>query len=613
MADDVIDRIEELRPDARPWWLRWVDRYQSRADGPFVEALISPLGVALADLTPALAAKEASRFEGTQRVRFRTGLLPRLKLGTVFRDGVVVDSLPSPERTFQLDRAEVTVCSLADNPSETPEGWGQFPYRFLNRGEYPLGGDFLGSKVVVARGRGFTLILPCHEVFRALYAPHREIALTLTAGPWDAVEPTLEEGALPSLGWGRVADPRRTGILPDGNWRIALRKEIDDRFAEVLANLILSESGRRAANAIYRGSLGAFDSSPQHLHAEMPFDRLGRIEVRCMRLPTDKNKFLAFEITAVEWPRPNTKVFLSRENDGTEGRTTTPSLEERPYLTRKAATGEEPTSVTSDEDPSRARPRVSMAADAPRWLNGPRVIKLAKDHSFKYRAHSWVRPSEPPGRAGAGQATSGQGEVAIADYAGSERYAISTRFREVAEVLSGLVRTGRIESWRTVPPARGRMWHGHFQVWRVPLVRSRRTNRDRSWSFIDPVQRRRRGALVCRIVCRGHSVYWVELEVRENEGGFKALVFQTMDENPVDAVTKLLRCVAQRRGVWPAVEVLRAEASVLTAMAWSHSHVAAEGSVTQGARLNGVRALEVIQRVASGGPDASAVPTPARE
>lgn len=132
-------------------------------------------------------------------------------------------------------------------------------------------------------------------------------------------------------------------------------------------------------------------------------------------------------------------------------------------------------------------------------------------------------------------------------------------------------------------------------------MRCRQTNRDSHWSYIDCRQGRRRGALVCRIRYRGDTLYWIELEVRESEGGLKALVFRTRDQNPDACIAALLKCAARHRGVWPAVSDLHAEAPVREALTWSHSHVAVENGATAGksVRLNGARMLAIIDRVAS--------------
>lgn len=565
---------------------------------PTVEVLLSSLGAEPSDLPRLRLQDELERCDFAGPVRVHTGLMPRLKLGAIFRDGVLVDNLPAPLRVFSFDHSS-TIClhSIREDLKPAPEGWpDQSPYRILNKFEYPLGARYLDSNCLVASNDDYTLVIPCHEVLRALYAPHRELALALTTGPWQQFD-RLARGPQGRLqGWSRVADPERTGILEDGNWHITLRKKVHDRHAACVANLVLNPVGLRAATSIHSHLMKC-----PYIRAELPFGPLPlRIAARCAPLRTGTNRFLALEIVDIEWPLPPLKLFVSRENDGREGEATTPSDERKPYLTSHIAELEDdPVPVTADEDPSWAARGWKFCSDGPRWLNGPEVIKAPKEHSFTYAGQAWAKAAERPPRASGGDAVFGTSSAAAADYRAGDRHDLSGRLLEVTAMFAELEQSGGIDRWWTVAPRGGGMWHGDLQVWRMVAIRRRRslTNAVRAWSFVDPGQQRARGVLVCGISCDGSNVYWMEVEVRPSEGGMKSLVFRTQDKDePHRTIRALLKCCSRRRGIWPAADALRAEAMVSGSEAWSHSRVGSTGE--QPSRLNAARALAVIRRVA---------------
>ncbi len=138
------------------------------------------------------------------------------------------------------------------------------------------------------------MILPCFEIFRALYAPHEEIALALLTGPWD-------------LQWPQVANPDHTCILPDGNWQIGLRRRILNMHAPLLANLILSPAGKAAANGVYSGWPRSWPRAATSTRSRSIGSSMNRGSVAFTRIAID----FAICATSIEWVKRLRKKSLS--------------------------------------------------------------------------------------------------------------------------------------------------------------------------------------------------------------------------------------------------------------------------------------------------------------
>jgi len=552
---DHIDKIKQF-PDGC-WWIRWVDKYHvfhKRTSSPAVEVVISPLDASR--ISQANLKTIISENPKTVRIPLSTGMIPRLKLGTVFQDGVPICDLPLESTVFTLDTEKhpPAICKISDSLNPVPDNWkSNSPYRVMNLWEYPLIG-FLESKCVVAKAETQTVILPCHEIFRTLYAPYQKIALAFTSGPW-RISQVSEEGT-----WSQVVNPKFTGPIDPQTWQVVMRKDIPDRFAEVLANLTSHPLGIAAANEIYAHSLGSGNAG--FLHAAIPFDsKQLRIEARYLELRKKPAKYLVMEITAIEWPHPSVRILKGRDNSNQLGKVRTPVEKPKPFAGMNRPVDVEPdrpVPVDSNEDPGNDAGVVNFICDGPKWLSPPHIQTLEKEESFTYLGLRTVNKEESVVDVSPGRGVPGC-YLGRAAYSEKERRDPSNRFTEVEQMLNSLLAKKKINAWNVVASETAPAFSGKLPVWRFPAKLSNNKCAEfQPWSFLDKKREYRRRALVCSIRYQGNVVYWLEVEVGA-QGGIKSLLFISGVDNTYSLINKLLQICTKSRGVWPEDKDLRKE------------------------------------------------------
>jgi len=564
----AVDRIEEFPKDGRLWWIRWVDHYQvpHRATATSsVEVLLEPLDTSLGQLRKiSLKSLFKSQDHAQQNpVRVLTGYIPRLVIGTVFQDGVEVGCLPLSTESFKIQAPSISVHGVKDEIPSKPEWW-TFAYRVINRGDYQLQ-SFPDSKAVVIDSDSAVLVI------------------ALTSGPWEHTASS-------------VLVPEETGIRKDGRWQIVLRRDIRNQHANILANLWLSDVGRTAANSIYKSFLSK--AGPAHMAVSFPFHLSQlHLEAKGVWLEGSPAKFLALQITGMEWPVKIETVY-QRQNSGDKGKTQTQTDKPKPYST----TGTQPAvdeegiiDANSAEDPSAASEATGFHLEAIDWIDEPKLIKAQKLESFKYSESGTKNDEESLQGVSPGEKWHGGTSSGSATYSAHERRDPSKRFAEIAHMLDRLKSSGSIQHWDVVPHPNPFLSVGPLSVWHFPKTLPG-SKKEISFSFLDSTTRRRRGALVCELRYKGHIVYWLEIEVSPNGGGFRSLVFAAPLAIRNQSIHHVIRIAAQKRGVWPDADDITHGTGVSWAEFWQHSYIG-KTAKTKG-RLNEARALEAIANVA---------------
>ncbi|WP_238631256.1 hypothetical protein [Ectothiorhodospira sp. 9905] len=465
--------------------------------------------------------------------------------------------------------------------------WWQYPYRAINRRDYHLGDLAVAGKsqVVVVESADFVIVIPCHEVFRTMYAPHSHIALALTSGPWDLTKT-------------QVIAPEGTGKLADGRWGITLRRTIGDIYANHLANLCIPETGIAAANGIYTHLLK--DEGAGYLNAPIPFNLYKlRLSARGLWLKGEPPKFLALNIVAMDWPDAPPLV-IHRDNSGMKGETQTPIAKDKPYS--KPGTPPPPDDnglidTNSQEDPIETAPLTTFTLPSVLWGNLPPWTRKPKDESFIYEGRPNGDTGPEVGSVSPGVSWSGDTDSGASAYSASSmrNRDVSQRFSEVIDMFEMLQRTGAIQSWSAIPHPRPHLHIDSLPLWHFPL-RTKDSNRFIPFGYIERQERRARGALVCELQLGDETIYWLEIEVRHNEAGRKALVYTVAEEFFETATLKLLELAALNRGKWLPCDELIEFAGVSMAEPWKHSYIG-RSRQRGGGRLNEGRALDTITRV----------------
>ncbi|MCK2127746.1 hypothetical protein MX652_13725 [Thauera aromatica] len=595
MPEPTVDRIDEFPKDGRLWWVRWVDRYHVPKGGtatPGVEVLLSPLDISLRDLRNAnpqeiAAARNPAHGLAPVRIPVFTGFLPRLPLGLVFLDGVEVANIPLESARFDIHEFSVAVRDTQDELSNKP-AWRKYPYRVINRGDYYLGDfpDARKSKAVVVESSDAVIVIPCHEIFRTMYAPHSDIAWALTAGPWEFTKTN-------------VVAPDGTGLRDDGRWQVTLRRRIKDDFGPTLANLCNADIGKAAANGIYAGLLQ--NDGPGFLTAPFPFS-LGRLtfQARGLWLDGEPKKFLVLQLLSMDWPS-SPELVTFRDNCAKKGEIQTPIEKDRPFASPSAITHADEDGIVdanSQEDPSASSAVTTFVVPAIEWRNIPKQVKEAKKESFIYRGRPRSEAEREFERASPGTEWMGDTDSGSGAYSSesSGRRDVSQRFEEVMKLFDRLHSTGRVESWSIIPHPRPLLHMDEVPLWHFP-VRAKDTKQFLAFSYLHRKEQQRRGALLCELRLNRKTIYWLEIEVRSGEPGRKALLYTVSEQGLIPATNLLLESAARNRGVWPQTDELAQFPGVWTAATWRHTYVN-KPKKGKGGRLNENRALATLADVA---------------
>ncbi len=594
--------------DGHLWWLRWFDHpaYDGVTSTYTVAVALSRLpAVARSDDLPVLDAGLVAAAGPQITRRVQTGLIPVLAIGTVYRNGCPVGLLwANPEPfTFERSRCAVEVLAIREPASDDllPLWAGDRPGLALSRAAYALRGfdDSLCLRISALDGSGRQLVLPCPEVFRSLLAPHRTIALALTNGPWEHTRK-------------QVVHDEGTHVRRGGAWRVALAGGVGPAHAVTISNLILNPVGRRVANEVWAAIITPSklprdrerdDARPRparfgRLRARLPFDwDVLDVTVCGVRPSTVADAWIGLRIVSLTWPPPPKgpprDVWWVPWKDTRPGATRVPVDEPRPYGgVRETHADEGAGRVLSDVDPSLGSQAVPMEAPGLLWTNPPRLHRASKAVSRIYTGRPRRKRNQETGALSAGNAVPGPTGAATAQARTRALQPGSARFAEVLRMFDRLSRDGSIASYGIVSPGPQDAEHrGRIAAWKCPRP-PRGRGRPSLWFRLDLEQEVTRAALVCAVRLDGGTLYWIELELRKNEHGYRSLLFAAGEEALYDAIPALLRIAVRQRGIWPEAEALIIETGVLAAESWTHSQI--DGM------LNEQRAYKAMQAVIAG-------------
>lgn len=437
-------------------------------------------------------------------------------------------------------------------------------------------------------------MLPCNEIFRIIYAPHRSIALAFTNGPWGK---TLTEVVH------RKPD-RPTKVNADGTWHVSLAGGVGREHAAVLGNLVLGQEGREVANRVWRAILDPSSymrglkasgrrspmSLPGRLRAPIPFDfDVLEIDVQGFKPRADVEAWVGLRIEAFAWPPPPLgppKVIHWRPwKDTRRGKNQTPIDAPPPYSKLREEVGSQgDTPVDPNVDPSKDSQGRLIQAPGATQRNLPWLKRAPKDISHIYTGPPRKRTSKPVGTLSAGNAVSGLTGAAMAQVSTETPKPGSTRFGEVLAMFDRLYVAKQIQGLSIVQPGPQETENrGAVAAWRMPVPQNTKFRRN-PWYKVDT--NTVRSAMVCALRLKESDIYWIEIEMKANESGYCSLIFTFLEDSLNSVIAALLRIAVQKRGVWPNSNHLSDEAGVYKAAKWMHSQI--------GGHLNGKRALSTI-------------------
>jgi len=597
----MSERIRAFPADGERWWIRWVDGFflpRDQEAGRQVHVVLSKIPARYRSV-PAnqlprsvLHGKHpADEFS----IPVSVGMIPRLVIGGVFRDGRLVDIIDGDTQTFSFERANTNYRVLNINPElwAEPSDVPNVTEYLVPKDVYPLHGEFQASSCVSLESNGKRLLVPCFEVLRQWFCPQQTIAHAIFGGPWRQM---LEE----------VFKTDQTGKNDIGEYEITVRSRIHPELRDILASLYFSYQGQRAASNIYTQLLAR--PSRTKLRVGFPFEWNNLdIEAQCVQLKRAPPTYLALRLTRMSSPWAGETIgVVSQHASWRHEDTPTETRSGGGYRSSSPQVEEPPGDVVQRPEPHKEAERDTIAAPTLAWFDAsnPKELERAQQYetdgpSIQAHDEDEATEFESPGPAGRGQDAVGRTE-----YLAIENAERIERFEEVVEMLNRLEEQGAIQGWHVLPHPEQVVRRGSWPVWRIPARQRNDGKLDGrfTWPFLDKREMsRQRSALVCQIETELETVIWIELERREEETGFRYIVFRPETDEINYHVFEALKGAAYTSGSWPHVHELVKQSSMMNAVITQHTYVGRQdesGSVIQ--ILNEQRAHQKIVDVIHG-------------
>ncbi|MEP7371698.1 MAG: hypothetical protein ABI659_05655 [Nitrosospira sp.] len=578
------EKILEFPDDDAFWLVKWIDEFRI----PHLGTRSASVGVILQKLPftkiqdlHALRAEDLLQILGhrnkDQTVQvFRQkpvmpGILPLLYIGEIFHKKVKVGELPTRRARLGLLNGGQEGIELAlGEPIQAPPGWKkERPHYLLNKYEYSTSTVFHmmpRSRCLIIKHGGITYVIPRMTIFKTFYACHTELAKAFCNGPWP--ERLQDVICLSDFESGLKTE------AVSGQWNVILQTLVPDRFAELLALYYFDPFARACAESIYSKSLqdrGARMQEPWYATAQIPFmpsTKKLSLDVRGFQLRSwykdkeeggvERQKFLVTEIAGCTWPNYIPDIGYERSNSGQKGARQTWAEGSRPYKKTPQGQPSGPdTGVDSEHDADANSPATHMNAAEFSWLNPPRKHKLQKNSSKQYPDSDDPPPRPTPdnkistGGHSHQQDTNGKGEAEITVREPEKR------FDHIYEVLQSLADKKFITSMQVYPcPIHGkRIWRGSHDCWsftdesRKHGYRPRRGWRLVEYDAEDFRNCKYRSALVIKLEINSKPHYWIEIECRSKEGGYRSPLLSNINGDATQIIAEALEIIVEKNGI----------------------------------------------------------------
>src|SRR5579885_3489434 len=499
-------------------------------------------------------------------VEVGVGMMPYLKIGTIWMNGKRIHSPDYETRTFENVHAsrELTPAMYA-SASFTDEENGN-PHRrhfYIPFREYSFFDDGLRARMLVvhvshagADSSNVTLLVPCVEVARFYYFNSTTMTSALLSGE-----------ALTDHDRGLFnPDPLLTFYDAEtGAGYVRLRQRMRDSDAAVIGRVALSEYALSRAEAIYESVVMNFNNDGHFtMDAYPPFTEATTWKVHGQTIRSgSKTFFLVFSIDTCSGLLPFRKLYYTRDNDGRSDDEYDP---ERPIAwsgpnkprMHKPAAGERERGIRFDDEPTKTDPITEVTLEANRFTAlTEKPEKIEKDECH-YRAAVMRRQTELGGKDfGMGDGTARETELSPIHLAVKEEQRRNDvrrsdllehtleNFREVLTHLAGMdgvtITSVRVSDNGEYPDDGDRSY--------MPIVSA--------WSYMSRRRQERRQVMIAEETFNGRYFYLFEIGKRprrgESEETFTSLILHNAEGVPlgIEVIILVLRICAEREGVWP--------------------------------------------------------------
>jgi len=571
-------KILDFPDDDHLWLIKWIDEFRlphlrtrSTSVGVVLQQLSARDYAELAsvradDLSHILGKRNQAEAPALRTARLLVGSLPLIEIGQIYKEGTRVGQLPTVMNALALDNNDETEISIGDS-SPAPPGWkADLPHKILNAfeyyGVYPRMAKSRCQVIRVQRDNvTYEFIIPRATIFKAFYAQHTEIAKAFCKGPWseryeDVICMHDFESGL------------KTQVSAGGQWDIVLETLVPSTFAAPLALLHFDEYAQKCAESIYTNSLSdraGKSDTPWYASAKIPYlpvDEPFRMRVKCLPLRgwASIKKFVVTSIVGTSWPSHLPIVAHGRRNSGDKGIVQIRVDGPAPFTVRPSDEQNETnpgTSIDAGEDGSQQSDIRHLPTDDWIWLNEPTMIKLVKLSSKIYEGGRPAKQTNGGDQVSTGEHTHQQGGLVRGEASVLVR-APQMRFEHIIKVMTQLRGEGRIDDIRVVPVANA--WQhgsrGGRDCWSFIAEDTAKlgTRPGRSWRILEYALEAsqisiHRCALVLELTIGGNSHYWIEIECRKKEQGFRSAFLSQLGEDYPDALETAIETIAQAKGI----------------------------------------------------------------
>jgi hypothetical protein len=502
---------------------------------------------------------------GSISVEVGIGMLPYLKIGTIWMNGKRVHSPEYEMRTFENVCAsrELTPAMYASAFfTEEGEDGAHHRHFYIPFREYGFFNDGLRARMMVINCNQVDeddpvrLIVPCVEAARFYYFNSTPMTVALLGGE----SLTDHERGLFS------PDPLLT-FHDTETWAgyVRLRQRMYDSDAVVIGRIALSDYARSRAAAIYESIVMNYNNDGHFtLDAYPPFTEAATWKVHGQTIRSGRQRFfLVFSIETCSGPLPFQKLYYTRDNDGRNDgehdpeRPTAWNVPNKPRA-HKPVVGERERSVRFDDEPSKADPVTEVTLEMNRFTAlTEKPEKLEKDECHYRAAVARRQKTLDEKDYGMGEGTVRESELTPLHLTTQEEQRRNeTRqsdllehtlenFREVLAQLAGI-------DDLTVTPVRVSD-NGEYpedeDCSYMPIVSA--------WSHMNRRRDERRQVMIAEVLFNDRYFYLFEIGKRprrgQSEETFAALILHDAGGAPlgIEMVVLVLRLCAENEGVWP--------------------------------------------------------------
>ncbi len=222
--------------------------------------------------------------------------------------------------------------------------------------------------------------------------------------------------------------------------------------------------------------------------------------------------------------------------------------------------------ISAGEDPESSTAPNHLSAPGLLWTQLPDSEKIEKLHSFKYEGDAVANiPTDNNTSISTGKPSGDQTNTSKADMQQEKRRPVSNRFKEAIWKLKKLQEKKIIQSWQVFEPDKKRHYRGDYPVWPFPCL-YKNTDTDEkvviNWSYLGRNDMTARCAFITSIqLYNGRTVYFIEIECRITENGFRSCLIHTTDKDSVtiDTIKAILLRIAINKGIFSKVRFFVAD------------------------------------------------------